>query len=195
MKRQNKCVVESGWQCSQAHEGAHFFPLDFPNSPFPELTPVQFLHPHMTRTLPETFTTSDWCCVSAFRATDAEERDKKPFRGRWETHLVQECVQGSLPDSTSHLFLLLSSSGRRNFKWCLYLCCSGSGEQRRVLMWVKNALRRKSFHIPKVELEMWCAVTLGIGVLLCYSCMKYTVWTFKTMHHFWSAFLSKAEIR
>ena len=84
-----------------------------------------------------------------FQSNRCWRKRQKSSRGRWENHLVQECAQGSPPDSTSHLFLLLSSSGRRNFKWCLYLCCSGSGEQRRVLMWVKNAPRRKSFHIPE----------------------------------------------
>lgn len=126
-------------------------------------------------------------------------RRDKNLHSRWKTHLVKECAQGSLPDLTSHLFLLLSSSGRRNFKWCLYLYSSGSGEQLWVLMWVKNVPHCKSFHIPRHGRNNWglsqtCDVLWSweMVFLLCCSCMKYSLWKF-TSCAIWSAFLSKAH--
>lgn len=68
---------------------------------------------------------------------------------------VKECAW------LDHLFLLLSSCWRRNVKWCLYLCSSGSREQVWVLMWVKNGPRCKSFHIPSHGRNNWSLTVLG----------------------------------
>lgn len=90
---------------------------------------------------------------SAFRFPNSrcwkrKEKRKKNLHGRWKIHSVKECTQGSVPASTSHLFLLSSSRGLRNLNWCLYLCFSGSGEHLCVWMRANAAPHCKSFHIP-----------------------------------------------
>lgn len=131
----------------------HFCDFFLSNSPFTELMPVRFLHSH-DRNISRKFYHLGLMLNSYFRNSRCWRRNKN-LLSRCKIHLEKECAGGSVPDLTSHLFLLLSSSGLRNFKWCLYLYSSGSGEQLWVLMWVKNVPHCKSFHIPSLGRNNW----------------------------------------
>lgn len=93
---------------------------------------------HVTGAHPENLTTSDRCSV-------------RFSRRQMKNSSVEECARGRA---------LSSSSGLRNFKWCLYLYSSGSAVHCWIWTWLRNAsaVNPFIFHVVENSLSQRCDV-------------------------------------